>query len=111
MSQAAAPLALTVDSAALARRLQELALISEAPAPVVTRVLFSAADQRGRDYVRRAAHEAGLTLREDAVGNIFARWQGSELTLPAVGTGSHTDAIPNAGLYDGVVGVLGGFEA
>ena len=111
MSQAAAPLALTVDSAALARRLQELALISEAPAPVVTRVLFSAADQRGRDYVRRAAREAGLTLREDAVGNIFARWQGSELTLPAVGTGSHTDAIPNAGLYDGVVGVLGGFEA
>jgi ureidoglycolate amidohydrolase len=111
MSQAAAPLALTVDSAALARRLQELALISEAPAPVVTRVLFSAADQRGRDYVRRAAREAGLTLREDAVGNIFARWEGSEPTLPAVGTGSHTDAIPNAGLYDGVVGVLGGFEA
>lgn len=111
MSQAAAPLALTVDSAALSRRLQELALISEAPAPVVTRVLFSEADQRGRDYVRRAAREAGLTLREDAVGNIFARWEGSNPTLPAVGTGSHTDAIPNAGLYDGVVGVLGGFEA
>ena len=111
MSQAAAPLALTVDSAALSRRLQELALISEAPAPVVTRVLFSEADQRGRDYVRRAAREAGLTLREDAVGNIFARWEGSDPTLPAVGTGSHTDAIPNAGLYDGVVGVLGGFEA
>jgi ureidoglycolate amidohydrolase len=111
MSQAAAPLALKVDSAALVRRLQELALISEAPAPVVTRVLFTAADQRGREYVRRAAREAGLTLREDAVGNIFARWEGSEPTLPAVGTGSHTDAIPNAGLYDGVVGVLGGFEA
>jgi N-carbamoyl-L-amino-acid hydrolase len=111
MSQAAAPLALTVDSAALSRRLQELALISEAPAPVVTRVLFSEADQRGRDYVRQAARETGLTLREDAVGNIFARWEGSEPTLPAVGTGSHTDAIPNAGLYDGVVGVLGGFEA
>ena len=29
----------------------------------------------------------------------------------AVGTGSHTDAIPNAGKYDGVVGVLGGIEA
>jgi N-carbamoyl-L-amino-acid hydrolase len=111
MSQAAAPLALTVDSAALSRRLQELALISETPAPVVTRVLFSEADQRGRDYVRQAAREAGLTLREDAVGNIFARWEGSDPTLPAVGTGSHTDAIPNAGLYDGVVGVLGGFEA
>ena len=111
MSQAAAPLALTVDSAALSRRLQELALISETPAPVVTRVLFSEADQRGRDYVRQAARETGLTLREDAVGNICARWEGSDPTLPAVGTGSHTDAIPNAGLYDGVVGVLGGFEA
>jgi N-carbamoyl-L-amino-acid hydrolase len=28
-----------------------------------------------------------------------------------VGTGSHIDAIPNAGKYDGVVGVLGGLEA
>jgi hydantoinase/carbamoylase family amidase len=28
-----------------------------------------------------------------------------------VGTGSHIDAIPNAGLYDGCVGVLGGLEA
>jgi ureidoglycolate amidohydrolase len=28
-----------------------------------------------------------------------------------VGTGSHVDAIPNAGKYDGVVGVLGGLEA
>jgi ureidoglycolate amidohydrolase len=111
MSPAAPAPKIAVDSAALSRRLQELALISEAPAPVVTRVLFSEADQRGRDYVRRSAREAGLTLREDAVGNIFARWAGSEPTLPAVGTGSHTDAIPNAGLYDGVVGVLGGFEA
>ena len=108
---APAPQTISVGSAALSRRLQELALISEAPAPVVTRVLFSEADLRGRDYVRRSAREAGLTLREDAVGNIFARWEGSEPTLPAVGTGSHTDAIPNAGLYDGVVGVLGGFEA
>jgi N-carbamoyl-L-amino-acid hydrolase len=111
MSDPSAPQKIAVDSAALSRRLQELALISEAPAPVVTRVLFSEADLRGRDYVRRSAREAGLTIREDAVGNIFARWEGSEPTLPAVGTGSHTDAIPNAGLYDGVVGVLGGFEA
>jgi len=28
-----------------------------------------------------------------------------------IGTGSHIDAIPNAGLYDGCVGVLGGLEA
>lgn len=39
------------------------------------------------------------------------RWNGSDHAAPAVGTGSHIDAIPNAGKYDGVVGVLGGFEA
>src|SRR6266852_4809343 len=35
----------------------------------------------------------------------------AEPAAPAVGTGSHIDAIPNAGKYDGVVGVLGGLEA
>jgi hydantoinase/carbamoylase family amidase len=102
---------IAIDSAGLGRRIDELALISEAPPPIVTRVLFSKADIRGREYVRKAAREAGLTLREDPVGNIFARWEGSEAGLPAVGSGSHTDAIPNAGRYDGVVGVLGAFEA
>jgi N-carbamoyl-L-amino-acid hydrolase len=111
MTQPTPDLRIAVDSAGLQRRIDELALISEAPAPVVTRVLFSEADMRGREYVRKAAREAGLTLREDAVGNIFARWEGSEPALPAVGSGSHTDAIPNAGRYDGVVGVLGAFEA
>jgi N-carbamoyl-L-amino-acid hydrolase len=111
LSSKKSELKITIDSAGLGRRIDELALISEAPAPVVTRVLFSEADRRGREYVRRAAREAGLALREDAVGNIFARWEGSEPGLPAVGSGSHTDAIPNAGRYDGVVGVLGAFEA
>jgi ureidoglycolate amidohydrolase len=111
MTQPTQDLRIAVDSTGLQRRIDELALISEAPAPVVTRVLFSEADLRGREYVRKAAREAGLTLREDAVGNIFARWEGSEPALPAVGSGSHTDAIPNAGRYDGVVGVLGAFEA
>jgi N-carbamoyl-L-amino-acid hydrolase len=45
------------------------------------------------------------------VGNTFARWVGKEPDLPAVGTGSHIDAIPNAGKYDGSVGVFGGLEA
>lgn len=105
------PKALAIDKEGLQRRIDELALISEAPAPVVTRVLYSEADMRGREYVRKAARDAGLTVREDAVGNIFARWEGSDPSLPAVGSGSHTDAIPNAGKYDGVVGVLGAFEA
>lgn len=50
-------------------------------------------------------------MREDAVGNTYARWVGTDTSAAPVGTGSHTDAIPNAGRFDGVVGVLGGLEA
>ena len=64
-----------------------------------------------RAWFAAKCKEAGLELRADAVGNTFARWQGSNLAAPAVGTGSHIDAIPNAGKFDGVVGVIGGLEA
>ena len=95
----------------LIAELVALAQISEAEPPVVTRVVFSEADLRARTFVKNLCAEAGLTIREDAIGNTFARWQGSEPHLAPIGTGSHIDAIPNAGLYDGCVGVLGGLEA
>lgn len=95
----------------LQRQIDALAAISEAPPPVVTRVLFSPADRAAREFVRQLARALELELREDAVGNIFARWAGREPQLPPIATGSHIDAIPNAGRYDGVVGVLGALEA
>ena len=101
----------TIDIQRLQREIDELALITEAEPPVVTRVLFSEADLRGREFVKKLCREAGLALRADAVGNIFARWDGANRNLPPVATGSHIDAIPNAGKYDGVVGVLGAIEA
>ena len=95
----------------LLAELKTLSQISEAEPPVVTRVVFSEADLRARAYVKGLCAQAGLAVREDAIGNTFARWQGSQPDLAPVGTGSHIDAIPNAGLYDGCVGVLGGLEA
>jgi N-carbamoyl-L-amino-acid hydrolase len=102
---------LTIDIQRLQREIDELALITEAEPPVVTRVLFSEADLRGREFVKKLCREAGLALRADAVGNIFARCDGANGNLSPVATGSHIDAIPNAGRYDGVVGVLGAIEA
>ena len=91
--------------------LDQLATFSEAGPPVVTRVVFTEADLRARRYVKSLAQAANLTIREDAVGNTFFRWTGEDPSLPAVATGSHIDAIPNAGRFDGTVGVLGGLEA
>jgi ureidoglycolate amidohydrolase len=102
---------LQIDSARLQAQIDSLAAISEAPAPVVTRILFSEADLKARAFVKKICREFDLAVREDAVGNIFARWPGSDTKLAPVATGSHIDAIPNAGRYDGVVGVLGALEA
>jgi ureidoglycolate amidohydrolase len=77
----------------------------------VTRIVFSDDDLRARGWLKSLAQDAGFSVREDAVGNTFIRWEGMEPELPAVGTGSHIDAIPHAGMYDGTVGVLGGLEA
>jgi ureidoglycolate amidohydrolase len=100
-----------VDRDRLAAEIEELASISEAEPPVVTRIVFSPADLKARAWLIAGCEKAGLAVRQDPIGNIFARWTGSEPSAAAVGTGSHIDAIPNAGKYDGVVGVLGGLEA
>jgi ureidoglycolate amidohydrolase len=102
---------LTIDSDRLSAEIDALALISEAEPPVVTRIVFTPADMRARKWMIERCEAAGLRVRQDAIGNTFARWDGSDPGAPVVGTGSHIDAIPNAGKYDGVVGVLGGLEA
>src|SRR5215467_12272758 len=102
---------LSIDHNRVAQQLETLGNISEAPAPVTTRVVFTEADLRAREYVKGLCREAGLRIREDAVGNTFARWDGVDAATSPVATGSHIDAIPNAGRYDGTVGVLGGLEA
>jgi N-carbamoyl-L-amino-acid hydrolase len=100
-----------IDRERLLSEIEALALISEADPPVVTRVVFTPADMRARAWLTDRCQAAGLSVRHDAIGNTFARWQGLDPDAPVVGTGSHIDAIPNAGKYDGVVGVLGGLEA
>jgi N-carbamoyl-L-amino-acid hydrolase len=102
---------LEVDRKRLMAEIEELAAISDARAPAVTRIVFTPTDLKAREWIKARCEEAGLRVRQDPIGNTFVRWAGSELHAPAVGTGSHVDAIPNAGKYDGVVGVLGGLEA
>ena len=77
----------------------------------VTRIVFTADDLQARAWLNEQAADAGFSIRHDAIGNAFFRWAGSQPELPAIGTGSHIDAIPHAGMYDGTVGVLGGLEA
>ena len=50
--------------------------------------------------------EAGLSTWQDAAGNQCGRREGREPGLPALLLGSHIDTVPDAGRYDGMLGVL-----
>ena len=108
---------LTLNIPRLLRELHYLATLTDCPrspdpnTTAVTRILFTPRDLEARAYITSLATTAGFQIRTDAIGNTFIRFPGTDPTLPAIGTGSHTDAIPHAGMYDGTVGVLGGLEA
>jgi ureidoglycolate amidohydrolase len=102
---------LHIDRDRLLSDLETLASFSDDTPPGISRLVFAAADQKGRVWLKAQCRAAGLTVREDAVGNMFARWAGARPELAAIGTGSHIDAIPHSGKFDGTVGVLGGLEA
>ncbi len=110
-----------INQARLLRELHHLATLTDcppttdaslpAPTQAVTRIVFTPRDLEARAWLISLAESAGFTVRVDPVGNTYIRWQGTDPDLGVVGTGSHTDAIPHAGMYDGTVGVLGGLEA
>jgi len=112
---------LTINTDRILRELHHLARITDCPptqdkslpepTQAVTRIVFTPRDLEARAWLKSLADAAGFATRVDAIGNTFFRWAGSHPELGAVGTGSHTDAIPHSGMYDGTVGVLGGLEA
>lgn len=76
-----------------------------------TRILFTKPEIANRNYVKGEMEGLGLSLEEDAVGNIFATLKGTDSQLASVWTGSHIDTVPNAGKFDGMAGVVCGMEA
>lgn len=76
-----------------------------------TRVLFTKSEIENREYVKEEMKKLGLTVTEDAIGNIFATLPGSEPDKAPVWTGSHIDTVLNAGKFDGMAGVVCGMEA
>lgn len=77
----------------------------------VTRLAYSEQDRLAHQFAISQAKALGLEVRQDAIGNVFARLPGSSPELPAIGSGSHLDTVPNGGAYDGAVGVLAALYA
>lgn len=74
------------------------------------RMAFTDNFVRGRDFVANLMERAKMSVRIDAVGNLFGRYEGSSPNSRTVLLGSHLDSVPGGGKYDGHLGVLAALE-
>ncbi|HET6182785.1 MAG TPA: Zn-dependent hydrolase [Acetobacteraceae bacterium] len=99
-----------IDGRRLWDSLMRMAEIGATPKGGVRRLTLTEVDRRGRDLFRTLCEEAGLSVRVDAIGNMFARRQGRDPARKPVLFGSHLDSQPSGGKFDGALGVLAGLE-
>ncbi len=99
-----------IDGKRLWDSLMRMAEIGATSKGGVRRLAMSEVDRRGRDRFRVLCEEAGLTVRVDEIGNMFARREGRDPSRLPVLFGSHLDSQPSGGKFDGALGVLAGLE-
>src|SRR6516162_3167880 len=78
--------------------------------PGVRRLALTDADAEARRRCVQWMLEAGLEVRIDRIGNVYATRPGRDRSLPCVLMGSHIDTVSTGGAFDGTLGVLGGIE-
>jgi len=100
-----------IDGRRLWDSLMEMAQIGATPKGGVRRLALSDVDRAGRDRFRALCEQAGLSVRVDALGNMFARRPGRDPNRLPVLFGSHLDSQPSGGKFDGALGVIAGLEA
>ncbi len=76
----------------------------------LTRTSFTEEERKAKDLVAGFMLDAGLQVREDAVGNLIGRKEGLDLNSPVVLIGSHLDTVIQGGMFDGALGVLAAVE-
>ena len=99
-----------IDGKRLWDSLMEMAAIGATPKGGVRRLALSDVDREGRDRFRALCEAAGLRVRVDGIGNMFARREGTDPGRPPVLFGSHLDSQPSGGKFDGALGVMAGLE-
>src|SRR5699024_8616547 len=92
------------------QHIEQLAMFTATPGQGTTRMSYSKQAQQARQYLKAQMVAVGLTVREDALGNVYGRLAGADETLPVVLIGSHFDSVPNGGAFDGPAGVVMGLE-
>jgi allantoate deiminase len=98
-----------IEPAEMQRLVETLGQHGEQPGGGIIRHVYSPAWKQAQDQLASWFAEAGLQVRQDAVGNLFGRLEGE--SARTVLTGSHFDTVLLGGRYDGALGVLSAFAA
>lgn len=100
---------LKINKDRLARRIEELSAFGGSELGM-NRLVYTKEEEAALNYLKGIFHELGLSVRVDAVGNLFARYEGLDPILKPIVSGSHIDSVRNGGKYDGNLGVLAALE-
>lgn len=92
-------------AATLERRIDLLARVSD-DRGATTRTFLSPAMRRANALVAGWMRGAGLSVREDSVGNLIGRTRAPAKPRRTLIIGSHLDTVCDAGRFDGPLGVL-----
>ncbi len=98
--------ATSIDRAArIIARCREIAVCTEVPGEI-TRLFLTPPMHDVHALLRDWMEAAGMTVRIDAIGNLRGFWPGLVPGSPRLLIGSHLDTVPNAGAFDGILGVV-----
>jgi len=99
-----------IDGDRLWSRIEELGEIGRTENGGVTRLSFTGEERAAKDLVSGWMEEAGLSVGEDAAGNLIGRRGGTDPDAPPIVMGSHVDSVYDGGDFDGPLGVIAGIE-
>ena len=74
------------------------------------RVAYSDFEIKARDYISNKLKKTGAKVYTDFAGNLIAHYNPNNSKLKPILFGSHVDAVPNGGHYDGTAGVIHAIE-
>lgn len=100
-----------VNQERIIRRIEDLARYNATPGAGITRFSYSSQDAQARKYILELCDQLGLSVRVDSLGNLRARYPGTDSSLAPLWIGSHIDSVRHGGKYDGILGVVGALEA
>lgn len=76
----------------------------------INRLAYTDEEQRAKEFLIKLCQKEGMSVKVDSAGNVIARREGENPSLPAVAFGSHIDTVYEGGKFDGAIGVVSALE-